>query len=811
MNNGTKQPDAGAISSTPPKPDSPVAEPPSKRTRHWTNIILGSNFILVLLTFLAGSFSKLKIDKCLVADHPVKVLMLFALVVGVIWATDLLVHSDWIQRRLLHYGVVVTLVIWTATGLLILNEHKGWIIVQGHDNWVMAVAFAFILGLILKALLTEGKQPQDADDETGMSAQSLKKWGDVVALAIMMLAMFFLALEFKPEGFRVKWEEIPAILMVFLLAELAVALVVTASKIRQKVTAAADVAERVMSRAEEVQRGLAENQQSLVAAKDVLIRIEEGADESIGQLRQTVTALTELAQMEMLFKSVPEFCRLGAIERNDFWTQLNQFTTDWTPNVSEHDSERNHGLVGVLFKTFIGGDASGTVRRTPNAVSCVTVDSVFADASAEWLKRMAQVESHEHHKLKVWAVTSLLPTDFALPHVWWSDVGSNATGVTPRRTRTLERFIDSVIEECKSKSAVGEYRRITVFPNNERLELGADGLNAWQRDFASSLDNWLLWDPRVQKNSGPNSLPNKEVLTNNINLFADKVKFCTVNLAQALMDRRIKNGETLKPLNAGIQKMSWPTIQGMYEKPGNGGSDIDVAKLRDPRTLPNWNGTKTSEFNFFFNDFAIHENQPVTGGVIGVNDDFLDYKIEVNDLAALGCEPSLVNFIKGATKEADLALRDIYQMMGWITLREWYRRSLHLSTNETDEGAWWAVSKYADVAEDPVLRPFKLMWDDYEVVTLDLLLIGPLYGNDGSPSRDWYGAAISNISFDRTECTVQLVTNQKMLEKIAEAVEDLSANFTTGESDKVSSHGTWKDWPKGFTAGGSRSKIATAQ
>lgn len=809
--NGTKQPDANRILTTPSGADAFKAHPPSKTTRRWTNIILGSNFILVLLTFLAGSFSKLKIDQCLAADHPVKVLMLFALVVGVIWATDLLVHSDWIQRRLLRYGVVVTVVIWVATALLILNEHKGWIVVKGHDNWVMGVAFAFILGLILKALLATGAQPQDADADTGMSAQSLKKWGDVVALAIMMLAMFFLALEFKPEGFRVKWEEIPAILMVFLLAELGVALVVTASKIRQKVTAAADVAEKVVNRADDVQRALSENQQSLVAAKDVLIRVEEGANESIGQLRQTATALTELAQMEVLTKSAPEFCRLAAVERNDFWTQLNQFTTDWTPKVSENESERNHGLVGVLFKTFVGGAASGTVRRTSNTVSCVTVDSVFADASAEWLKRMARVESHEHHKLKVWAVTSLLPTDFALPHLWWSDVGSSATGVTPRRTRTLERFIDSVIEECKSKSAVGEYRRITVFPNNERLEPAADGLNAWQRDFASSLDNWLLWDPRVQENSANDLLENKELLTNNINLFANKVQFCTVNLAQALLDHRTQNGETLSPLNASVRKMSWPTIQGLYAKLGVADSDIDVAKLRDHRTLPNWNGTKASDFNFFFNDFAIHEDQPVTGGVIGVNDDFLDYKVQVKDLAALGCEPSLVNFIKSATNEGDLALRDIYRMMGWITLREWYRRSLHLSTTETEEGAWWAVSKYVDVAEDPVLKPFKLMWDDYEVVTLDLLLIGPLYGNDGKPSRDWYGAAISNISFDRTECTVQLVTNQKMLGKIAEAVEDLSANFTMAESDKVSSHGTWKDWPKGFTAGGSRSKTATAQ
>jgi len=805
VKNGTKQA-ADGIPYTLSGADAPQ---PSKTMHRWTNIILGSNFVLVLLTFLAGSFSKLKIDQCLAANHPVKVLMLFALVVGVIWATDLLVHSDWIQRSLLRYGVVVTFLIWGATGLLILNEHKKWIIVQGHDNWVMGVAFVFILALILKALLTPGKHSQDADDETGMSAQSLKKWGDVVALAIMMLAMFFLALEFKPEGFSVKWEEIPAILMVFLLAELGVALVVTASKIRQKVTAAADVAEKVIKRAENVQLGLADNQQSLVAAKDVLIGIEEGANESIGQLRKTVTALTELAQMEMLTKSAPEFCRLGAIERNDFWTHLNQFTTDWTPKVSENESERNHGLVGVLFKTFIGGDASGTVRRTHNTVSCVTVDSVFADASAEWLKRMAQVESHEHHKLKVWAVTSLLPTDFALPHVWWSDVGSNATGVTPRRTRTLERFIDSVIEECKSKSAVGEYRRITVFPNNERLERDANGLNAWQGDFASSLDNWLLWDPRVQENSANDPLGNKELLINNINLFANKVKFCTVNLAQALLDRRTKNGETLSPLNAGIQKMSWPTIQGLYEKSENADSDIDVAKLRNHRTLPNWDGTKASEFNFFFNDFAIHEDQPVTGGVIGANNDFLNYRVQMKDLAALGCEPGLVSFIRSATKEENLALRDIYRMMGWVTLREWYRRSLHLSTTETEEGAWWAVSKYVDVAEDPVLKPFKLMWDDYEVVTLDLLLIGPLYGNDGKPSHDWYGAAISNISFDRTECTVQLVTNQKMLGKIAEAVKDLSANFTMAESDKVSSHGTWKEWPKGFSAG-SKSKPATA-
>jgi hypothetical protein len=129
----------------------------------------------------------------------------------------------------------------------------------------------------------------------------------------------------------------------------------------------------------------------------------------------------------------------------------------------------------------------------------------------------------------------------------------------------------------------------------------------------------------------------------------------------------------------------------------------------------------------------------------------------------------------------------------------------------TDDGAWWAVLKESDVALDPLLEPFKLTWDDYKVVTLDLLLIGPLDGHSGNGNRDWYGAAISNISFDRTECTVQLVTNQRVLAEIAQAVEGLCANFSDAKSDKVKSHGRWKNWPTGFDKTELKSKPASAK
>src|ERR1051326_614778 len=545
----------------------------------WVNVTLGSNFFLVLLVFLAGSFSQWKIDKCLVENHPVKVLLLFSLVLGVIWATDMLVQSDQLHRHL-AYGAILTFLIWTAIIVLIVNEHMGWWSVIGHDNLVMVVAFFFILGRVFKGLIK--KKTDLAHDETGMSAQSLKQWGDVVALAIMMLAMFFLALEFKETGFRVKWEEIPAILMVFLLAELGVALVVTASKIRLKVTAAADIAKNVVERAEKVQGALKENQESLLAAKDVLARVEEGANETMGQLKLTAKALAELAQMEMLTTSAPEFCRLAEIDRNSFWTRLNQFTTDWTPKVSDDEKERNHGLVGVLFNTFIGGDTSGTVRRTENAVSCVTVDSVFADASAQWLRAMARVESQEHQKLKVWAVTSLLPTDFALPQVWWGDTGIGSRGdVIPRRTRTLERFIDSVIGECKTGHAVGEYRRVTVFPNGDKFMPSPEGGTTWLDDFGYSLDNWFLWDPRVQTTSEPR-------------LYLNHVQYCSTALANSIWSQLTSNGEKLAKPNTDVRKLSWSALQGLYVASVPEGSDAGMEKRKEARTLPPLNGPDAS-------------------------------------------------------------------------------------------------------------------------------------------------------------------------------------------------------------------------
>jgi hypothetical protein len=98
--------------------------------------------------------------------------------------------------------------------------------------------------------------------------------------------------------------------------------------------------------------------------------------------------------------------------------------------------------------------------------------------------------------------------------------------------------------------------------------------------------------------------------------------------------------------------------------------------------------------------------------------------------------------------------------------------------------------------EAKFLEPLKLDWGGYQVLTLDLLLIGTMSNNLNDKSPHWHGAAISNISFDRTECTVQMVTNPERLEKIADAVKELCGDFGQQPAVKVDGHcNTWRKWP----------------
>jgi hypothetical protein len=81
--------------------------------------------------------------------------------------------------------------------------------------------------------------------------------------------------------------------------------------------------------------------------------------------------------------------------------------------------------------------------------------------------------------------------------------------------------------------------------------------------------------------------------------------------------------------------------------------------------------------------------------------------------------------------------------------------------------------------------PLRLKWNGASVLTLDLLLIG----RRCKAGIDWQGAAISNLSFDRTESTIQLIAKSTGLKEIGEVVEGLCQGRGGSE------HGRWKDWP----------------
>lgn len=123
--------------------------------------------------------------------------------------------------------------------------------------------------------------------------------------------------------------------------------------------------------------------------------------------------------------------------------------------------------------------------------------------------------------------------------------------------------------------------------------------------------------------------------------------------------------------------------------------------------------------------------------------------------------------------------------------------SLCLVLKSTALGAWWVELK-----GNNFLEPLKLDCDGYKILTLDLLLIGTrdvVRGEDDKKEVKWHGAAISNIKFDRTECTVQLVTKEARLNDIEAAVKQLCQDFTLKKQFhiEVEDYGEWKGWPDG--------------
>jgi len=556
--------------------------------------------------------------------------------------------------------------------------------------------------------------------------ENIRAWVHMAALGIMLLAIFAFGIEIDNQTGHVtlRWSEIPAILIVFVLAELGGELVATAATIKEDVANAATSASAAADSAKVVEVDLNSAVSRLETSKSALERASSQAESTHRGLTAATQALTHGVD---LIGSVDEFRHYAALSPDRVWSTLKDFVDSWRPDAIPH--EREYHLVGLLFKSFIEGrgEHQGTIRCNDSAVSCVTVDTVFGNVSRAWLNETKPSDLNE--QVVVWALTSLLPTEFALPRLWWGPSGTHQY-----RGRTLEEFISTVIEYC-GRGRTLEYQRVTVLrgSNVEAIELPG----AWAlcddepkegEDFRSSrriptewlresLTNWFVRDPRIE-GIGSNDI-------GRLRRYATTVADAEVTLADGIGD--------LSP---------------DYFRDIGG----DPEKYLNLHTLPKIERVDFKEF---------HHELP-----------------NGKKLAVAAVSDRLLKKIDGAGK----SFRSKCAEEGWQPLGEWYCSRLHKPRKPKGHGAWWVT------VEDPQqIESLSLDWDGHTWRPMDLLLIGLRSEGD---VRRWLGAAISNLRFDDPACVVKLVTREQDLTRIAKTVSDLVGDFEapTGENP---SYNTW--------------------
>jgi hypothetical protein len=370
-------------------------------------------------------------------------------------------------------------------------------------------------------------------------------------------------------------------------------------------------------------------------------------------------------------------------------------------------------------------------------------------------------------------VTKLLPTEFALPGVW---LGTDERGEKAPRVQSLERFISSVLKACHRGQSEVDYRRVTVFENagyrraSEELEGFAARKPSEMDLLSNSLENWMLWDPRVQSENGSGTEFDKSetllralllaygkgdaIRSERVLRWSGLMRFFKDNLAYS-----VGANDAAGMLPSFPAKDATEVLLFQYEFPSAPSERSDKEEAHRPMPL-----------------------NKVTGAVLGGSKEFLDHRFQWTDIAQgkinVGARETLSTLLSGGSKSA----RELLEQVGWQSVKTWYCRNLHKG-----EEAWWTVM---DEKNTTYFNPLRLRWNGASVLTLDLLLIG----RRRKEEIDWQGAAISNLSFDRTECTIQLIAKSTVLKQIGEVVEGLCKG--RGGSD----YGKWKDWPSSLAS-----------
>jgi hypothetical protein len=573
----------------------------------------------------------------------------------------------------------------------------------------------------------------DAARESALSPKDLTRWGKLATLIIMTLALFAFGVRYNAyqQKIIVNWDELPAILIVFLLAELGVSLVVVAQQVgddvkqAQKNVAQASGDARLATAAVET-------------AKDSLLEVKNQTKQAIADLSPQINKITLLADSELwvLGKAVPGSL---SVDEPTFYDLLAKFTKSWIPKVTE-----NEGALGraALFRSFIGRTAShGTVRESDGKVCCIAADDIFAETAETWLTEMANgMKAGE--ELVVWAITRLLPPEFAFPTAYRGGSEHDA-----ERGKALENFISSVIRVChEDRARVGEYIRVTVLDNDEYMTLNRGPMSG----DSLTLSNWFILDRRM---------PSTDVSR----LYdSDWTGIHRVSQRIATQQGGLLTRDAITPATLG---------HAFDERPAPGDRfNLFPFTSDGPETL-----------------FDFRINVGVELRVFGSGAGRWNARISKEALIDSGLSPQF------STEMDNWQIRDVLKRIGWKTLLDWYIDGMHKLGGRKLGAAWWTVVDHKDAS---FFDPLSLDWGGTRVRTHDLLLLGSR--RKGKSTIRWHGAAISNLTANRTECTIQLVTGIDDLASIATVVTKLCGDFTAAPAHmdpNVIAYGTWRDWP----------------
>ena len=688
-------------------------------------------------------------------DHPVRILLTMAVVLAIIWTSYQFIQRSPARPEHPVYWGFALFVMLAATTASLCGEFRRWPLIT-EKPYVDFVRVFALAGPLLFMTCMVFRPFVNPPDKPVHSAEGVQSWGRLTSVLIVLLAIFAFGIEVKDvpivdtgnkagiqivdkgnkAGIQstpsVRWAELPAILIVFLLAEMGLELVVLSIDSREAMLIANKSMDETKLATASAAARATEAVGHLKDATGAFGGAKTDALKAIDELHSWTKTYAQIS--EELIKGGKQFpTLLGFVDKESekkYWERLFLFARSWIPD--PHPSQETGRLIGELFITFMGSSVgTGSVRRSANSISCITADAVFAEASKRWLEQMAQKPDGQ---LVVWALTTLLPTEFAFPSAYRGSGDLSAS-----RIKSLNHFTDAVMRSCLKKE-VADYRRITVFEKSKATVL--EKLVQKVRGDRCSLDHWFIWDTRVARLKHGVSEPNQ-----NLDAFKEFAK----NVLRA------------KGPYDGMRRTS---LEEIFSKA--------VADEPDQRPSIFPYHSSSSELSLF----TINLDLPGSEG-------------DGEKMAVFGPVADSLTSPNNSSQSLIAWLKSEH----WQSLREWYCTDLHTSS-DAREAAWWVA---LDDKSKDLLKNFSLDWDSTNVTTLDLLLIGSRKNSNKKEDIDWHGAAISNLSFNRTECTVQLVTNLDRLEPIANAVKVLCNDFTAPTDREierpVQSFGRWSSWP----------------